>query len=49
MSRSAPLYVVAWRALWLPLIYIGAAIGGLGILLGFGPKAFAQAWRYAVK
>ena len=49
MGRTAPLYVVVWRMLWSPLIYAGAAISGLGILLVFGPKAAAQAWRYVMK
>jgi len=49
MGRTAPLYVRAWRTLWLPLLCIGAAFAGLGILLAYGPKAAAQAWRYAVK
>ena len=49
MKRNAPLYVVAWRTLWLPLLCVGAAIAGLAILLAYGPKAAAQAWRYAVK
>lgn len=49
MSRSAPLYVVAWRALRMPLFVVGAVSFGLAILLAYGPKAAAQAWRYAVK
>lgn len=49
MSRSAPLYVVAWRIVWMPLIYIGAAIAGLGILVGFGPRAFVDAVNYVFR
>lgn len=49
MSRSTPLYVVAWRALWMPLFVVGAVSFGLGILLAYGPKAAAQAWRYVFK
>ena len=49
MCRSAPLYVVAWRALWMPLFVVGAVSFGLGILLAFGPKALVASARYVFK
>lgn len=38
-------FVVAWRLLWVPLIYSGFAIGLLGTLLAYGAKDAERLWR----
>lgn len=39
----APWYLIVWRALWFPVIYLGWGISYIGIAAGFGLTA-ANSW-----
>jgi len=39
-----PWFVVAWRTLWTPLVFVGLAIACAGVLFAFGWKAARYFW-----
>jgi hypothetical protein len=43
----SPWPVIAWRALWMPLIYIGLAIAFIGVVGANGLKQAQYFWRNA--
>lgn len=42
-----PWYVIAWRAMFMPLVYGGLAVAWIGVALANGPRQAARFWRNA--
>lgn len=42
-----PWFVIAWRAVWMPLIYGGLVIACAGVALANGPRQALRFWRNA--
>lgn len=42
-----PWFVIAWRALFMPLVYFGLAIAWLGVALANGPRQAMRFWSNA--
>lgn len=44
-NHYVPLYVIAWRVLWMPVICIGLLILCFGVLFAYGPLQAAKVWQ----
>jgi hypothetical protein len=42
-----PWFVIAWRALFMPLVYGGLAVAWLGVALARGPRQAMRFWSNA--
>ncbi len=46
-STLVPWYVIGWRLVWAPAIYLGFALTFAGIAAANGPQAARDWWRMA--
>ena len=46
-SNLAPWYVIGWRLLWSPAIYLGFALAFAGIAMASGLQTARDWWRQA--
>ncbi len=44
MNNLAPWYVILWRLLFLPILYLGLIITFIGLLLIFGKREAKEFW-----
>ena len=44
-TGMAPWFVIAWRAIWMPIIYAGLAIAWIGVLFANGHNHACYFWR----